>query len=585
MAGRTAPASVLIDTDKLIDAYWQTRPDPGVAAQRVVFGTSGHRGSALDASFNEWHVLAITQAICDHRREQGIQGPLFMGLDTHALSAPAGHSALEVLAANGVHVVLAAHKAYTPTPVISHAIITHNRAQAQASALEAHGSAGKGASHMNEGGGGDVALVHRVHGTADGMVITPSHNPPRDGGLKYNPPHGGPAGQAVSDAIQASANRYLAAQLRGVARMPYAQALNAPTTHHRDYMTAYVDDLDNVIDMAVIRGAKLRIGVDPMGGAGVHYWRAIANRWQIDLTVVSETVDSRFAFMSLDWDGLIRMDPSSAYAMAPLVAIKDQFDLAFACDTDHDRHGIVTPTVGLMPPNHFLAVAIDYLFQHRPLWGKTLAVGKTVVSTQLIDRVAQRLHRPLFETPVGFKWFAQGLLDERLGFAGEESAGATFLRRDATTWTTDKDGIVAALLAAEITARCGHDPGVLYRLLASELGNADALRIDAPATLAQQQRLAALTPQAITSTTLAGEPITSVANHTPGNGAPIGGVKVQTDSGWYAARPSGTEAIYKLYAESFQGPAHLQQVLAQGQAAVDQALGAPTHRPRSLDQG
>jgi len=542
LAGKLAPASVLIDVDKLVAAYFDQRPDPGVPAQRVAFGTSGHRGSAFDVSFNEWHVLAITQAICDYRRGLDIRGPLFMGIDTHALSAPACASALEVLAANGVDVVLSAGTPFTPTPAISHAIVKHNRCG--------------------------------IGTLADGIVVTPSHNPPRDGGFKYNPPHGGPAGKDVTDAVQAAATGYLDRRLQGVQRVPHASAVRAATTHHHNFIGNYIEDLDHVIDMAAIREAGLRIGVDPLGGAGVHYWAAIAERWRLNLTVVSETVDPRFAFMTLDWDGQIRMDPSSAYAMQRLIGIKDRFDIAFGCDTDHDRHGIVTPAAGLLPPNHYLAVVIDYLFRHRPLWRASAAVGKTVVSTQLIDRVAACLGRRLFEAPVGFKWFSQGLLDGSLGFAGEESAGAAFVRRDGTAWTTDKDGIIAALLAAEITARCGSDPGALYLELVSRLGQPVADRIEAPATAQQKVLLAGLAPDAITATDLAGEPVTAVLSHAPGNGAAIGGIKVVAASGWYAARPSGTEAIYKIYAESFQGPEHLQRLLVQAQATVDDALAA-----------
>ena len=542
LADQPAPASVLVDVDKLVSAYFSERRDPTVPAQRVAFGTSGHRGSAFDVSFNEWHVLAITQALCDHRRAQGITGPLFMGVDTHALSAPAGASALEVLAANGLDVVLAAGGGFTPTPAISHAIVKHNRCDS---------------------------------GTrADGIVVTPSHNPPRDGGFKYNPPHGGSAGQDVTDAIQAAANGFLENRLQGVRRMPHAQALRAATTHHHDFLGNYVEDLDHVIDMDAIRASRVRIGVDPLGGAGVHYWAAITERWQLDLTVISEVVDPTFAFMTLDWDGQIRMDPSSVYAMQRLIAVKDQFDIAVACDTDHDRHGIVTPAAGLLPPNHFLAAAIGYLFRHRPQWSASAAVGKTVVSTQLIDRVAARLGRPLFEVPVGFKWFSQGLLDGSLGFGGEESAGAAFLRRDGTAWTTDKDGLIAALLAAEMTARCGRDPGALYLELAGQLGSPVADRVEAPATAQQKRRLAALSPKAITATELAGEPITGVLSQAPGNHAAIGGIKVVAKSGWYAARPSGTEDIYKIYAESFQSPAHLQRILVQAQATVDAALAS-----------
>jgi phosphoglucomutase len=542
----------LIDVDKLVAAYYAQRPDPTVTAQRVAFGTSGHRGSAFDGSFNEWHVLAITQALCDHRRAQGIAGPLFMGVDTHALSAPACASALEVLAANNVQVMLAPNDAPTPTPAISHAILNHN--------YRHHG--------------GNVEGIHAPQ-RADGIVVTPSHNPPRDGGFKYNPPHGGPAGADVTDAIQAAANRFLETGLAGVRRMPHGMALAARTTHRHDYLTNYVAALDQVIDLDVIRREGVRMGVDPLGGAGVHYWAAIAERWQLDLTVVSEAVDPTFAFMTLDWDGQIRMDPSSAPAMQRLIGIKDQFDIAFACDTDHDRHGIVTPGAGLLPANHYLAVAIDTLFRHRPGWSASAAVGKTVVSTQLIDRVAVRLGRRLVEMPVGFKWFSQGLLEGSLGLGGEESAGASFLRRDGTVWTTDKDGIIAALLSAEITARCGRDPAALYVDLASQLGTPFADRIEAPATALQKRRLAALSPDLIDAVELAGEEIVSVLSRAPGNDAPIGGIKVSSKSGWYAARPSGTEDIYKIYAESFQGAEHLQRILVEAQAAVDAALASP----------
>ena len=547
MAGKPAPAGLLIDVARLLAAYGSERPDPTVVAQRVAFGTSGHRGSAFDVSFNEWHVLAITQAICDRRRALGIAGPLFMGVDTHALSLPACASALEVLAANGVDVMLAPGDAPTPTPAVSHAIVCHNR--------------------LRPPGG-------LVDGRADGIVITPSHNPPRDGGYKYNPPHGGPAGDEVTRPIQAAANAYLERGLAGVRRMPHAQALKATTTHRHDYRAHYVDDLAQVVDLDAIRHAGLRMGVDPMGGAGVHYWGAIAERWQLDLSVVSEVVDPTFSFMPLDWDGQIRMDPSSRFAMQRLIALKDRYDIAFACDTDHDRHGIVTPGQGLLPPNHFLCVAIEHLFRHRPQWGAQAAVGKTVVSTQLIDRVAARLGRQLFEVPVGFKWFASGLLDASLGFAGEESAGASFLRRDGAAWTTDKDGITAALLAAEITAVAGRDPGQLYAELAQQLGSPVARLVEAAATPAQKHRLAALSPQQITSTELAGEKIESILTQAPGNGAAIGGIKVSAASGWFAARPSGTESIYKIYAESFRSPAHLQTLLQEAQAMVDAVIGS-----------
>ena len=539
LAGKPAAHSSLINVAKLVAVYYSDVPDPTVAAQRVAFGTSGHRGSAYDRSFNEWHVLAITQAICQYRKVKRIDGPLFLGIDTHALSEPARASALEVLAANGVDVMLATNDEYTPTPAISHAILTHNRG--------------------------------RSTGLADGIVITPSHNPPRDGGFKYNPPNGGPADQDITGFIETEANRFIEAHLQGVQRISHAKALQAATTHRHDFLDAYVGDLGNAIDMDAIRDAKIRMGIDPLGGAGVHYWAAIAERFRLDLTVLTDVVDPTFAFMTLDWDGRIRMDPSSPYAMQRLTAIKDSFDIAFACDTDHDRHGIVTPAAGLLAPNHYLSVAIDYLFQHRPQWGHQAAVGKTVVSTGLIDRLTARLGRKLYEVPVGFKWFAAGLRDGSLGFGGEESAGATFLRRDGTVWTTDKDGIVAALLSAEITARRDRDPGALYAELANEFGNPVADRVEAPATVQQKKQLAALSPQQVGSTTLAGEKIESVLSKAPGNGASIGGIKVITASGWFAARPSGTEDIYKIYAESFRGPEHLQRILQEAQAIVDTA--------------
>jgi phosphoglucomutase len=543
LAGKPAPISSLIDVAKLVTAYYEIKPDPTVAAQRVVFGTSGHRGSAFDGSFNECHVLAITQAICDYRRAHDISGPLFLGIDTHALSESACASGLEVLAANGVNVMLATHDEYTPTPAISHAILTYNRG--------------------------------RSAGLADGIVITPSHNPPRDGGYKYNPPNGGPADQKITDGIEAAANRYLEAQLRGIRRNSYTKALHADTTHRHDYLAAYVADLGSVIDMDAIRDAKIRMGVDPLGGAGVHYWAAIAEHYKLDLKVVSEMVDSRFAFMTLDWDGQIRMDPSSPYAMQRLINIKDRFQIAFACDTDHDRHGIVTPGAGLLPPNHYLSVAIDYLFRHRPQWGAQAAVGKTVVSTGLIDRVTAKLKRRLYEVPVGFKWFSAGLLDGSLGFGGEESAGATFLRRDGSVWTTDKDGIIAALLSAEITARMGRDPGALYVDLANEFGNPVADRVQVTATAMQKQQLAALSAHDVAATELAGEKIDSIIDHAPGDNAPIGGIKVSAASGWFAARPSGTEDIYKIYAESFRGQEQLRQILKEAQATVDAVLRQP----------
>ena len=544
LAGQAASASMLIDVGKLVSAYHTDVPDPTIAAQRVAFGTSGHRGSAFDSSFNAWHVLAITQAICHYRKAHDIGGPLFLGIDTHALSAPACASALEVLAANGVDVMLATNDETTPTPAVSHAILGYN----------------SGRSPSND------------PGLADGIVVTPSHNPPRDGGFKYNPPHGGPASQEITNWIEAEANRFLEARLEGVKRIPHAEALRAATTHHHDFLSAYVADLGNVIDMDVIREAKVRMGVDPLGGAGVHYWGAIAERYRLDLTVISEIVDPTFAFMPLDWDGKIRMDPSSPYAVQRLVDMKSRFDIAFACDTDHDRHGIVTPGAGLLAPDHYLAAAIDFLFQHRPHWEPSAAVGKTVVSSRLIDRLTARLGRQLVEMPVGFKWFASGLQSGALGFCGEESAGATFLRRNGATWTTDKDGIAAALLSAEITARTGRDPGQRYEALAAEFGNPVARRMQASSTAQQKTQLAALTPQQITATELAGERIESILSHAPGNGEPIGGIKVNTANGWFAARPSGTENIYKIYAESFVGAEHLQRILQEAQAIVDAAI-------------
>ena len=540
LAGKAAPASFLVDVGKLIDAYYAECPDPEVATQRVAFGTSGHRGSAFDRSFNEMHVLAITQAICNHRRANGITGPLFMGIDTHALSAPACASALQVLAANGVQTMLAVGDEYTPTPAISHAILGWNRG--------------------------------RHSGLADGMVVTPSHNPPRDGGIKYNPPHGGAADQRITGAIEAAANGFLEQRMRGVECMSVAKAWAAPTTCRHDFLNSYVEDLGSVVDMDLMRNSKIRMGVDPLGGAGVHYWAAIAERYGLDLTVVSDAVDSSFGFMTLDWDGQIRMDPSSKYAMQRLIDIKDRFDIAFACDTDHDRHGIVTPDGGLIPANHYQSVAIDYLFSQRHQWGKQTAIGKTVVSTSLMDRLASRMGRRLYEVPVGFKWFASGLQDGSLGFCGEESAGATFLRRDGAVWTTDKDGIVAALLAGEITARKGRSPGRLYEELAGELGAPVADRIEAPATAQQKKQLAALSPRQIAFAELAGEKVNAVQTLAPGNGASIGGVKVLTANGWFAARPSGTEDIYKIYAESYLGADHLQRILGEAQTLVDAAI-------------
>jgi phosphoglucomutase len=543
LAGKPAPESLLVNVPRLVTAYYTGLPDPSVAAQRVAFGTSGHRGSSFETSFNERHVLAITQAICRCRKKNGIDGPLFLGIDTHALSEPAAASALEVLAGNGVDVMLAAGDEYTPTPAVSHAIVTYNRG--------------------------------RRSGLADGIVVTPSHNPPDNGGFKYNPPNGGPAGTEITGWIEAAANGLLEKAMDGVARVPHTRALGAATTHRHDFIGNYVADLGNVVDLEAIRDAKIRMGVDPLGGAGVHYWARIAEHYGIDLTVVSEEVDPTFRFMTVDWDGQIRMDPSSSYAMQRLLAIKDRFDIAFACDTDHDRHGIVTAEAGLLLPNHYLAVMIDYLFQHRAQWPAKAAIGKTVVSTRLIDLVTKRLGRSLFEVPVGFKWFAEGLFDGSLGFGGEESAGASFLRRDGTVWTTDKDGIVPALLSAEMAARTARDPGALYAALADEFGRPVADRVDAPATPEQKHQLAALAPEQLKATELAGEKIESVLGKAPGNGAPIGGIKVIAKSGWFAARPSGTEDIYKIYAESFSGADHLRRVLKEAQSVVDRAIAAP----------
>ncbi len=506
----------------------------------MAFGTSGHRGSSFDSTFNEAHVLAISQAICLYRQREHISGPLFIGCDTHALSRPAFESALEVLAANGVEVMISRDAEYTPTPAISQAILVHNRG--------------------------------RTDGLADGIVITPSHNPPEDGGFKYNPPNGGPADTDVTGWIQKQANGLLEAGLAGVKRLPFAQAERAATTRTYDFLATYTADLGNVIDFDAIRASGIRMGVDPLGGAGVHYWARIAERYRIDLTVVSEQVDPRFGFMTLDWDGRIRMDPSSSYAMRRLIGLKDKYDIAFACDTDHDRHGIVVPGVGLMQPNNYLSVAIDYLFRHRLEWKAEAAVGKTVVSSAMIDRVAARLGRKLYEVPVGFKWFVDGLFDGSLGFGGEESAGASFLRRDGTVWATDKDGLTAALLSAEITARAGRNPGLLYRDIARDLGEATAARIDAPASPAQKRKLAALSPQQVRIKEMAGEPVRSVLTRAPGNDAAIGGIKVVAENGWFAARPSGTEDIYKIYAESFRGEEHLRALLHEAQVIVDAAL-------------
>lgn len=547
LAGHSPTAAMLLDVSKLVTAYYTEIPDPSVSAERVAFGTSGHRGTAFDRTFNEWHVLAISEAICRYRKGKGIDGPLFIGIDTHALSLPACASALEVLAANGVEVMLAENDEYTPTPVVSHAILTYNR--------------------------------DRTAGLADGIVITPSHNPPADGGFKYNPPNGGPADTDVTKWIEARANELMEHRLVSVKRMTHEKALRASTTHRHDYLNPYVNDLGNVIDMDAIAGKGIHLGVDPLGGAGVHYWAPIAERYKLDLTVVSEVVDQTFRFMTLDWDGQIRMDPSSNYAMQRLIDIKDKFEVAFACDTDHDRHGIVTKSAGLLPPNHYLAACIYHLFQHRPQWPAHAGVGKTVVSSSIIDRVAAKLGRPLHEVPVGFKWFVEGLCDGTIGFCGEESAGATFLRRNGKVWTTDKDGIVAALLAAEITVTGGRDPGEIYDDLTRELGEPAYDRVEAPATPEQKKRLATLSPADVKCTELAGEKVTNVTSTAPGNDQPIGGVKVSTETGWFVARPSGTEDIYKIYAESFRGPDALADIMKEGQSIVDTALATATPAP------
>lgn len=541
-AGRPAEPEMLVNVPKLVTAYYTEVPDPSVPAQRVMFGTSGHRGSAFDKAFNEWHILAITQAICLYRTQQKIDGPLFLGMDTHALSMPALATALEVLAANGVEVMIAEKDEYTPTPVISYAIVTHNRG--------------------------------RKSGLADGIVITPSHNPPHDGGLKYNPPNGGPASTNITDWIEAKANEFLENGLLNVKRISFEKALHSSMTHRYDYLNTYISNLGNVIDMNIIRDSKISMGVDPLGGAGVHYWEPIAERYNLNLTVVNKAVDPTFSFMTVDWDGQIRMDPSSPYAMQRLIDIKDRFDIVFACDTDHDRHGIVTRSKGLLSPNHYLSVAIFYLFQHRPKWQKKAAVGKTVVSSWMIDRVAAKLDRRLYEVPVGFKWFVDGLLDGSLGLGGEESAGTSFVRLDGSVWTTDKDGIIPALLSAEITAKMGRDPGNIYNELTHEFGEPSYNRIEAPATPDQKKLLSTLSPRQVRLTELAGEKIQTVLTNAPGNAAPIGGLKVISKSGWFAARPSGTENIYKIYAESFSGEDHLRSILVEAQVIVNDAIGA-----------
>jgi phosphoglucomutase len=542
LAGKPATSAPLTDIPALLEAYHALQPNPAEPTQRVAFGTSGHRGTSFERSFNEWHVLAITQAICEYRAHEGIDGPLFIGFDTHALSMPAFQSALEVLAANGVETLISAGGEYTPTPAVSHAILVHNR--------------------------------DRTNRPADGIVVTPSHNPPTDGGFKYNPANGGPADTTITKWIETRANALLESQLDQVRRIPYERAQRADSTHEHDFLDRYVADLGSVLDLEAVRAAGIHIGVDPLGGAGVHYWARIADRYGLNLEVVSEQVDPTFSFMTLDWDGRVRMDPSSSWAMQRLLALKDRFDIAFGCDTDHDRHGIVTPGAGLMPTNHYLSVAIDYLFRERHGWSAQAAVGKTVVSSAMIDRVAQRLGRRLYEVPVGFKWFVDGLLDGSLAFVGEESAGATMSRRDGRVWTTDKDGIVPALLSAEITARTGRDPGEHYQGLAREFGAPESDRIDAPATPAQKKKLAALSPKQLHSSELAGDKIEHIIDRAPGNDAPIGGIKVIASGGWFAARPSGTENIYKIYAESFRGVEHLRAILGEAQAIVDAALAS-----------
>jgi phosphoglucomutase len=542
LAGKPADPSMLVNVPRLVTAYFAEKPDPSVASQRVAFGTSGHRGSALNHAFNENHILAISQAVCDHRKAKGIDGPLFVGIDTHALAEPALASALEVFAANGVEVMIDDRDGYTPTPVISRAILTHNKG--------------------------------RERGLADGVVITPSHNPPEDGGFKYNPPNGGPADTDITSAIERAANGFLEHGLQGVRRIPYDHARKSACVHRHDYIGPYVADLVNVVDMEAIRASGLKIGIDPLGGAAVRYWQPIIERYGIAATIVSDAVDPTFRFMTVDWDGKIRMDCSSPYAMARLIGMRDRFDVAFANDTDADRHGIVTRSNGLMNPNHYLAAAIAYLFEHRPQWGKGSAVGKTIVSSAVIDRVANKLGRKLVETPVGFKWFVDGLIGGAFGFAGEESAGASFLRRDGSVWTTDKDGLILGLLAAEMTARTRSDPSQLFDKLTAELGVPYYERIDAPATPAQKNLLKALTGEKLGMRELAGEPVRSTLTAAPGNGQPFGGIKVIADSGWFAARPSGTEDVYKIYAESFESERHLRQIQHDAQAAIDHAFKA-----------
>jgi len=552
-AGKPADASILVNVPKLVTAYYEFRPDLGDEQQRVTFGTSGHRGSSTRVAFNEWHILAITQAICNYRKLQKVDGPLFLGMDTHALSEPAFASALEVLAANNVDAMISEGTPYTPTPAVSHSVLSYNRA--------------------------------RKSGLADGIVITPSHNPPEDGGFKYNPPHGGPADSSVTAWVESAANQFLAQGLDGVKRSSFAKALHAATTHKHDYLNLYISDLDSVIDMTAVRYAGLRLGVDPLGGAGIDYWPRIAEQYGLDLTIVNQCVDPTFRFMSVDWDGKIRMDPSSSYAMQRLIGLKDRFDIAFASDTDHDRHGIVTNGSGLLPTNHYLSACADYLFANRPDWSRDVAIGKTVVSSSMIDRVSARLGRRIYEVPVGFKWFVGGLFTGTLGFAGEESAGSSLLRRDGSVWTTDKDGIVPCLLSAEMTARTGKDPGQIYRELTQELGDPVYERIEAPATGEQKAALAGLAASDIRATSLAGQPIQAVLTAAPKNGSFIGGIKVVAKDGWFAARPSGTEQIYKIYAESFIGQNHLKQIQAEAQSLLAETLagGAQTTEPKVME--
>jgi phosphoglucomutase len=540
LAGKPAPESILANIPRVMTEYYALEPDPAIAGQRVAFGTSGHRGTSSGRSFNEEHILAITQAICLYRQRNGIDGPLFLGIDTHALSESAFASALEVLAANDVEVMIDDRDGYTPTPAVSHAILSYN--------------------------------LGKTQGLADGIVVTPSHNPPEDGGFKYDPPTGGPADASITGWIQDKANEFLTNGLKGILRISFADAKSAATTHRHNYMDAYIGDLGTVIDFDAIRGAKLNLGVDPLGGAGVRYWPMIAERCRIPLTVVSDVVDATFRFMTVDWDGKIRMDCSSPYAMQRLIGLKDRFDVAWGCDTDHDRHGIVAKSSGLLNPNHYLAVAISYLFTHRPQWPATAAVGKTVVSSSMIDRVTAQIGRTLKEVPVGFKWFVDGLVNGSLGFGGEESAGASFLRRDGSVWTTDKDGIIMGLLAAEMTAVTGKDPGELYHGLTLELGDPVYERIDAPATPEQKKILAGLSARDINESELAGEKIVSILTTAPGSTNSIGGLKVVAENGWFAARPSGTEDIYKLYAESFEGAEHLKRIQSEAQEIIGRGL-------------